>query len=83
MSEQSLSMSNDDGLERREIYPCPCGQQPIALMVEIDRDRKRGHTFGDCCGEWIVEFNNNYTADKDKMAEKARRAWNRAPRPDD
>jgi len=51
-------------------------------MCEVDNTRKRGNVFGDCCGEWQVEFNNNYTQDKDKMAERARKAWNAAPRPD-
>lgn len=73
---------DDDGLVRKEIYPCPCGQTPVALMCEVDSNRKRGHVFGDCCGEWQVEFSNNYTQDKEKMGERARKAWNAAQRPD-
>ncbi len=71
----------DDGMVRTHIEPCPCGKQPTMLMLELDKDRKRGHVFGDCCSEWMVEFNNNYNVDKDKMAERAKVAWNRAPRP--
>lgn len=70
----------DDGLVRIHIEPCPCGKQPTMLMLELDADKKRGHVFGDCCSEWMVEFNNNYNVDKDKMAERAKAAWNRAPR---
>lgn len=81
MSEQNSNTSNDDGLERKHIEPCPCGEQPMNLMLELDKDRRSGHVFGDCCGEWLVEFQNKYNPDKDKMAEKARVAWNRAPRP--
>ena len=78
---QDKPPKDDDGLVRTHIEPCPCGKQPMMLMLELDRDKKRGHVFGDCCSEWMVEFNNNYNVDKDKMAERAKAAWNRAPRP--
>lgn len=70
----------DDGLERIHLEPCPCGKTPKMLMVELETSKKRGHTFGDCCGEWMIEFNNNYNVDKEKMADKAKVAWNRATR---
>lgn len=73
---------DDDGLVRIHLEPCPCGKTPMMLMMELDRDKKRGHVFGDCCSEWMIEFSNNYNVDKDKMAEKAKTAWNRASRPD-
>ncbi len=70
----------DDGLERTHLEPCPCGKTPNMLMVELETSKKRGHTFGDCCGEWMIEFNNNYNVDKEKMADRAKVAWNRATR---
>jgi len=71
----------DDGVVRIHLEPCPCGETPKMLMLELNQDRKRGHVFGDCCGEWQIEFNNNYNVDKEKMADKAKVAWNRATRP--
>ena len=42
---------DDDGLVRIHLEPCPCGQTPTMLMVELENSKKRGHTFGDCCGD--------------------------------
>jgi hypothetical protein len=67
-------------LEAPSLAPCPCGVVPENLLIEMPERAKYGRTMGDCCGEWSVEFRNGYTTDPNLTTERARRAWNEAPR---
>lgn len=62
------------------LAPCPCGKRPVNLMIEMPERAKWGRTMGDCCAEWSVEFRNGYTDDPHLTTERAREAWNNAPR---
>ena len=61
---------------------CPCGEVLSALIVFCQPGDKLGTACGDgpCCGEWIVEFRNQYETDPAKILETAIKAWNAAPR---
>lgn len=71
--------------EVKPLAPCPCGIVPEVLLLEMPERAKYGRAIGHgngCCGEWGIEFRNGYTADPDESAEKARKAWDKAPRAD-
>ena len=62
------------------LAPCPCGQVPERLMIEMPQRAKYGLAMGDCCAEWAVEFRNGYTDNPNETAARAREAWDAAPR---
>ncbi|MHC4192071.1 MAG: hypothetical protein ACYSUB_20765 [Planctomycetota bacterium] len=66
------------------IKPCPCGETPPRLVIQ-GRDRDKWmYVYGDCCGEWNVEFRSDYNVvDSDECMERAISAWNDAKRPED
>ena len=66
--------------EQPPLAPCPCGMVPTALLIEMPERAKYGRTMGDCCSEWAVEFRNGYTQDPELTTQRARDAWNDAPR---
>ena len=62
------------------LEPCPCGQNPDLLIIEMPERAKYGRAFGDCCSEWSIEFRNGYTADPKLSQVRAAKAWNNTPR---
>lgn len=62
------------------LKPCPCGNTPSGLLIEMQERAKYGQAMGDCCGAWIVEFRNGYTKDNELTLKRAQDAWNNAPR---
>lgn len=63
-----------------ELAPCPCGQTPDELMLELPAQPvKYGRAIGTCCGVWGIEFFNAYQAGEDTVR-LAKEAWNRAVR---
>ena len=62
------------------LNPCPCGETPEGLYIEMPERGKYGRASGQCCAEWGVEFKNNFEADGNKTMLKAAKAWNEAPR---
>ena len=66
-----------------ELAPCPCGKTPTSLCVVADHDRaKYAYCYGmDCCGEWHIEFRNQYkTIGESESDALAAAAWNATPR---
>jgi len=63
-----------------ELEPCPCGEKPTGLYIEMPERGKYGRASGQCCAEWSIEFRNGYEADPEKTLAKAAKAWNDAPR---
>jgi hypothetical protein len=63
-----------------ELNPCPCGETPEGLYIEMPERGKYGRASGQCCAEWSIEFRNGYEANPDKTLAKAAKAWNDAPR---
>lgn len=65
-----------------DIKPCPCGQTPSELGIDADHEQpKWALVYGDCCGEWHVEYKNGYLPlDEPEAMRLARQAWNDAPR---
>lgn len=70
-----------DALEALQLKSCPCGATPTALQITGDEQAKWAHVSGNCCGEWEIEYRNNYTklASTEAMT-LAAAAWNEAPR---
>ena len=66
---------------KREFQPCPCGNKPERLLLEVDQQSKVGRALGDCCGMWGVEFLRGVETDPEKILDKAHAAWDTAPRP--
>jgi hypothetical protein len=63
-----------------ELEPCPCGEKPTGLYIEMPERGKYGRASGQCCAEWSIEFRNGYEADPEKTLAKAAKAWNDTPR---
>ena len=59
--------------------PCPCGKTPTGLYVTETRSVKWAFVYGECCGDWHIEFRTNYT-EGDELMKHATEAWNNAPR---
>lgn len=64
------------------LLPCPCGSTPTKLHISGEHHGpKWAHCTGDCCGEWSIEYRNNYTPlDTPETMELAVAAWNEATR---
>lgn len=69
-----------------DLKACPCGKVPAHLSVsspEGDRP-KWARVSGDCCGEWEIEYRNQYEQlGMPASQDRATAAWNRAPRAGD
>lgn len=66
-----------------ELKPCACGHVPEGLRIEGEVKAKFARVCGECCGEWIVEFRNDYCPlDSEQSWDRAAQAWNSAPRPE-
>jgi len=66
--------------DKIELLPCPCGQTPDELMLELPNPPvKYGRALGTCCGVWGIEFFNAYQQGEDTVR-LAKEAWNRAAR---
>ena len=61
---------------------CPCGKIPEELViVGSGLSSKWANVFGDCCGEWMIEFRSAYNDhDSEECMALATAAWNDAPR---
>lgn len=68
--------------ERDRLVVCPCGSVPTALNVTGEfLSPKSARASGNCCGEWEIEFRNNYTPiDSNEGMALAVKAWNDATR---
>jgi len=64
------------------LLACPCGAVPKNLSVQGDgMADKWGTVSGDCCGEWSIEFRNQYAGiPSEESTALATVAWNAAPR---
>jgi len=76
--------ARDDGTVGRtaRLAPCPCGKTPTRLVITGEHATPKWAQYhGDCCGEWIIEFRNQYNdlAD-DASTSLAEIAWNNASR---
>lgn len=66
-----------------ELKPCPCGKTPKEVLIYGEDRDKWAFAYGDCCGDWHVEFRMHYLNVGSKEARKlAAEAWNEAPRTD-
>lgn len=64
------------------LKPCPCGHIPEGLRIEGEVKAKFARVCGECCGEWSVEFRNDYyPLDSEQSLDRAAKAWNSVPRP--
>ena len=62
--------------------PCPCGKTPEKILVEGEDRSKWARCYGDCCGEWMIEYRNSYEhIPSDESQQLAEQAWNDAVRP--
>jgi len=65
----------------QELKKCPCGSVPKSLQINAQDRDKWAFVSGDCCGEWSIEYRNNYArVPSEESMERARVAWNNAPR---
>lgn len=72
---------NTEAKAKPKLMPCPCGEVPDGLMIELGGERaKTGYVTGSCCFGWRIEFLNQYEPDQEAQLIKARKAWNEAPR---
>ncbi len=62
--------------------PCPCGEVPTTLVTSaLFSASKWEYVYGDCCGEWEIEYKANYVDPlSEEGIELARKAWNSAKR---
>ena len=67
-----------------QLKKCPCGKTPTRLhLYDVGQGWKWVQAYGDCCGEWHIEFKGNYSdpsKDGGELFDLAIEAWNEAPR---
>jgi len=65
----------------KDLKKCPCGKTPKKLfIVSADTADKYAYvSTADCCGEWDVEYRNDYKIGDESYA-LAVEAWNNAAR---
>lgn len=74
-SEHGLGSAQD------RLARCPCGQVPTRLSIAQGDTLKWAFTYGDCCGEWHVEFRTKYLElQSPQCMALAVAAWNTSPR---
>ena len=67
-----------------KLKKCPCGKTPEKLSIMEGSTAKWAFVGGDCCGDWLVEFNTHYCElGSDECDDLAVDAWNRQTRWDD
>lgn len=60
---------------------CPCGKVPKDVFVQQGACSKWAYVYGDCCGEWSIEFRTGYKdIESEACKELAVDAWNEALR---
>lgn len=60
---------------------CPCGKTPNKLHISEGNTCKYAFVYGDCCGEWNIEFRTDYfKLDSVEIKVLAADAWNSASR---
>jgi hypothetical protein len=63
------------------IKPCPCGKTPEKLRTEGDHAKPKWAIVSCPCGEWMIEYRNDYKPMHGPQSNKlAEQAWNAAPR---
>jgi len=68
-------------MSEKKRKPCPCGNTPDSLSIYEGISSKWAWVYGDCCGEWSLEFRTGYNPiDSQECRELAEEAWNDAPR---
>lgn len=75
-------LAGDTVTVRAGLQACPCGQVPAALGVASHEARpKYAYAFGECCGEWHIEFRADYAElGSPEMLARAGDAWNNTQR---
>ncbi len=65
-----------------ELKQCPCGKIPERLDIISEHNRpKWAYASPECCGEWMIEFRNQYDDVTSKESyRKAVVAWNETTR---
>lgn len=65
-----------------DLKRCPCGVIPKELAITGNSNFvKYAYVYGDCCGEWEIEFRTQYKdLESDECMALAIKAWNEAPR---
>lgn len=64
-----------------ELKPCACGKIPEDIGVMESGTSKWAWAYGDCCGEWNVEFRTNYhEVGSEECKKLAVEGWNDASR---
>lgn len=66
--------------EPRALAPCPCGEVPTELLINLPKNSKYGHVAGNCCADWILEFKAGYPKNDNHLIAVATMAWDRGPR---
>lgn len=65
----------------RDLLSCPCGKIPDNLGIQPSSTCKWAWVYGDCCGDWNVEFRTEYKPlDSSECMALAIEEWNRASR---
>lgn len=82
MSEEPLPQGTalPEAPPERVYAPCPCGQVPEQLIIEIPQQGKIGRASCGTCGTWGVEFLRGVTSENEVILDKAQAAWDSAPR---
>ena len=58
---------------------CPCGQIPSRILGG-ETLVKWAYAYGDCCGEWSVEYRQEWARSQEEADKLAREAWDAAAR---
>jgi len=68
--------------ETKKLKRCPCGEVPKELHIITEHEHpKYAIACGMCCGEWFIEFRNNYESlNSGRAMELAVVAWNESTR---
>ena len=73
-------MGWDAKVNKTKLKPCPCGKIPPDLSI-VDNGSKWAYVYGDCCGEWHIEFRTMYNSiESTKCKKLAIEAWNNSSR---
>ena len=69
-------------MTNEELKTCPCGKTPQELFItDGNQGGKYALVYGDCCGEWQIEFRTDYhPIDSHECKKNAMSAWNYARR---
>ena len=65
-----------------ELAICPCGKTPTAILIDRESNHSKwAFAYGDCCGQWYIQFQAGYLDDDSpELKQAAQIAWNNTPR---